>query len=143
MYWEYCITIIYCLCCASLVMPLMSHLFLFFLSNCHFQLEQNIRMLAFFEDWTKLTDDWLAESYMIQSAACSVGTTQKLAPSGRRYRKHSAFGELRAYGCHKNNFSWWQGGKHTKFIFLKAVLPKSMARKAARQGISSSTEDTS
>ncbi|KAF7823287.1 DDT domain-containing protein PTM-like [Senna tora] len=98
------------------------------------ELEQNIRTVAFSGDWVKLMDDWLAESCMIQSAACSVGTTQKRAPSGRRCKKQSAIVEVRADGCHENNFAWWHGGKLTKFIFQKAVLPKSMVRKAGRQG---------
>lgn len=80
-------------------------------------------------------DDWLVESSMIQSAASSVGTLQTRAPSGRRYKKQSAIDEVTADGCHENNFDWWCGGNFTKFLFQKAVLPKSMVRKAARQGI--------
>lgn len=80
-------------------------------------------------------DDWLVESSMIQSATSNVGTVQARAPSGRRYKKQSAIDEVTTDGCHENNFDWWYGGKVTKFLFQKAVLPKSMVRKAARQGI--------
>ena len=92
-------------------------------------------MIAFSGDWVKLMDDWMVESFMIQSAACTVGTTQKRTPGGRRYNKQPAIDEVTSDGCHESNFVWWHGGKFTKFIFQKAVLPKSMVRKAARQGI--------
>ena len=91
-------------------------------------------MIAFCGDWVKLMDDWLVKFSMVQSAASTLGTTQKRASSGRRCRKRSAIDEATADGSHEN-FEWWRGGKFTKFIFQKAVLPKSMVRKAARQGI--------
>ncbi|XP_020214078.2 LOW QUALITY PROTEIN: DDT domain-containing protein PTM-like [Cajanus cajan] len=97
------------------------------------QLEENIRTIAFCGDWVKLMDDWLVEFPMAQSATSTVGTVQKRAPSGRRYKKRSAIDEASTDGCSKN-WVWWRGGKFTKFIFQKAVLPKSMVRKAARQG---------
>ncbi|XP_061346257.1 DDT domain-containing protein PTM-like [Gastrolobium bilobum] len=97
------------------------------------KLEENIRMIAFCGDWIKLVDDWLVRFSVIQNAAPSLGTTQKRVPSGRRYKKRSAADEATADGCHEN-FVWWRGSKFTKFIFQKAVLPKSMVKKAARQG---------
>lgn len=98
-----------------------------------FQLEENIRTIVFCGDWVKLMDDWLVEFSMVQSATSTLGTAQKRAPSGRRYKKRLANDEATADGC-PENFVWWRGGKFTKFIFQKAVLPKSMVRKAARQG---------
>ncbi|TKY67122.1 Nucleosome-remodeling factor subunit BPTF [Spatholobus suberectus] len=97
------------------------------------KLEENIRTIAFCGDWVKLMDDWLVEFSMVQSATSTLGTAQKRAPSGRRYKKRSAIDEATTDGCPKN-FVWWRGGKFTKFIFQKAVLPNSMVRKAARQG---------
>ncbi|XP_027347910.1 DDT domain-containing protein PTM-like [Abrus precatorius] len=97
------------------------------------KLEENIRMIAFCGDWVKLMDDWLVEFSIIQSTTSTLGTTQKRAPGGRRYKKQSAIDEATADGC-PENFVWWRGGKFTKFIFQKAVLPKSMIRKTARQG---------
>ncbi|RYR23376.1 hypothetical protein Ahy_B03g068612 isoform B [Arachis hypogaea] len=96
-------------------------------------LEENIRMITFCGDWHKLMDDWLVEFSMIQRSASALGTTQKRAPSGRRYKKRSATEEPTADGCHES-LEWWRGGKFTKFIFQKAVLPRSLVRKAARQG---------
>ncbi|KAL2328516.1 hypothetical protein Fmac_021943 [Flemingia macrophylla] len=97
------------------------------------KLEENIRTIAFCGDWVKLMDDWLVEFSMVQSATSTLGTTQKRGPSGRRYKKRSAMDEASTDGCSKS-WVWWRGGKFTKFIFQKAVLPKSMVRKAARQG---------
>lgn len=79
-------------------------------------------------------DDWLVEFSMVQSATSTLGTAQKRAPSGRRYKKRSATDEATTEG-RPENFVWWRGGKFTKFIFQKAILPKSMVRKAAREGI--------
>ncbi|MED6155470.1 hypothetical protein PIB30_005674 [Stylosanthes scabra] len=97
------------------------------------ELEENIRMIAFCGDWCKLMDDCLVEFSMIQRSASAPGTTQKRAPSGRRFKKRSATEEATADACHES-FEWWRGGKFTKFIFQNAVLPRSLVRKAARQG---------
>ncbi|KAK7262215.1 hypothetical protein RJT34_29778 [Clitoria ternatea] len=96
------------------------------------RLEENIRMIAFCGDWIKLMDDWV-EFSITQSATSTLGTAQKRAPSGRRYKKRSGVDEITATG-RPENFVWWRGGKFTKFIFQNAVLTKSMVRKAARQG---------
>ncbi|TKY48606.1 Nucleosome-remodeling factor subunit BPTF [Spatholobus suberectus] len=96
------------------------------------KLEENIRTIAFCGDWVKLVDDWLVEFSTMQSAACTLGTTQKRATCGRR-KKQLSINKVTAGGCHEN-FAWWHGGKFTKSVFQKAVLPKSMVRKAARQG---------
>ncbi|KAL2593794.1 hypothetical protein AAZX31_12G170300 [Glycine max] len=96
------------------------------------KLEENIRTIAFCGDWVKLMDDWLAEFSTMQSAACTLGTTQKRATCGRR-KKQLSINKVTAGGC-QENFAWWHGGKFTKSVFQKAVLPKSMVRKGARQG---------
>ncbi|XP_047168001.1 DDT domain-containing protein PTM-like isoform X3 [Vigna umbellata] len=95
-------------------------------------LEENIRTIAFCGDWVKLMDDWLAEFSTIQSAAVTLGTTQKGATCGRR-KKQLSINKVTAGAC-PQNFVWWHGGKFSKSVFQKAVLPKTMARKAARQG---------
>ncbi|XP_022635438.1 DDT domain-containing protein PTM isoform X2 [Vigna radiata var. radiata] len=95
-------------------------------------LEENIRTIAFCGDWVKLMDDWLAEFSTIQSAAVTLGTTQKGATCGRR-KKQLSINKVTAGAC-PQNFVWWHGGKFSQCVFQKAVLPKSMARKAARQG---------
>ncbi|ESW22110.1 hypothetical protein PHAVU_005G128100 [Phaseolus vulgaris] len=96
------------------------------------KLEENIRTIAFCGDWVKLMDDWLAEFSTIQSAAVTLGTTQKRATCGRR-KKQLSINKVTAGAC-PENFTWWHGAKFSKSVFQKAVLPKSMARKAARQG---------
>ena len=47
-------------------------------------------------------DDWLVEFSMVQSATSTLGTAQKRAPSGRRYKKRSANDEATAEGCPEN-----------------------------------------
>ncbi|KAK4255189.1 hypothetical protein QN277_008216 [Acacia crassicarpa] len=98
------------------------------------ELEENVRIISFTGEWVKLMDDWLVESFIIQGASSSVGTIQTRAPSGRRHKKQSAIDEVTADGSQEKNFDWWHGGKSMKILFLKAVLPKSAVRKAARQG---------
>ncbi|KAF1899563.1 hypothetical protein Lal_00019691 [Lupinus albus] len=97
------------------------------------EFEENIRTIAFCGDWVKQMDDCLADSSIIQSAASSLGTTHKRAPSGRRYKKRLAIDEAKVDATTKS-FAWWRGSIFTKFVFQKAVLPLSMLRKAARQG---------
>lgn len=82
-----------------------------------------------------MMDDWLVESSIIQGAANSVGTIQTHTPIGRRYKKQLAIDEVSDDVSHEKKFDWWHGGKSMKILFLKAVLPKSLVRKAARQGI--------
>ncbi|XP_020231011.1 DDT domain-containing protein PTM [Cajanus cajan] len=96
------------------------------------KLEENIRTIALCGEWVKLVDDWLAEFSTMQTTACTLGTTQKRATCGR-HKKQLSINKVTAVGCHEN-FTWWHGGKFTKSVFQKAVLPKSMVRKAARQG---------
>ncbi|KAF3455123.1 hypothetical protein FNV43_RR05571 [Rhamnella rubrinervis] len=97
-------------------------------------LEENVRIIALSGDWIKLVDDWLVESCFKQNATSIVGTTQKRALSGRRGRKQSASCEVTADSRHEKSFVWWQGGKKSKLIFQKAILPHSMVKRAARQG---------
>lgn len=97
------------------------------------QLEEHINIIALSGDWVKLVDGLLVESSVIQSATSTVGTTQKRGFSGRRNRKQSAASEVTVDGCHDQGFYWWQGGKLSKLIFQRAILPCSVVKKAARQ----------
>lgn len=77
-------------------------------------------------------DEWLVESFTIQSATSTLGTTQKRA-SCARHRKQLPIKVTVDICC--ENFVW-RNGKLTKSVFQKAALPKFMVRKAARRGIS-------
>ncbi|XP_010278256.1 PREDICTED: DDT domain-containing protein PTM-like [Nelumbo nucifera] len=100
------------------------------------ELEENIRPLAFTGGWVKLVDDWSVEFSVSQSASHHVGPTQKRGPGGRRSRKQSMTSEITSYTCQDNlrDVNWWRGGKLSKFIFQKGILPCSVVKKAARQG---------
>lgn len=100
----------------------------------YLQLEEHISIIALSGDWVKLVDSSLVDSSMVQNATCTVATTQKRGLSGRRGRKQSAASEVTADGCPDQSFVWWQGGKLSKLIFQKAILPHLVVRKAARQG---------
>ncbi|XP_009337394.2 DDT domain-containing protein PTM [Pyrus x bretschneideri] len=97
------------------------------------ELEANIRTIALSGEWIKLVDDWLVDSSMIQSPTCSVGTTQKRGPN-RRGRKQNAIHDDKDDDCHDQSFVWWLGGKLSKLIFQRAILSRSLVKKAARQG---------
>ncbi|PON53379.1 Autoimmune regulator [Parasponia andersonii] len=98
------------------------------------QLEENIRIIALSSDWVKLVDDWLVEYSTMQNAMCTAGATQKRGPSGRRNKKQSAISELTTDGGHEKGFVWWHGGKRSKLVFQKAILPRLMVKRAARHG---------
>lgn len=100
------------------------------------ELEENIRIVALSGDWVKLVEDGSVESSVAQSATCAGGTTQKRGPSGRRYRKQSTTFEVKADGCLEkpSSFVWWRGGKLSKLIIQRGILPSSMVKKAAREG---------
>ncbi|KDP34357.1 hypothetical protein JCGZ_11240 [Jatropha curcas] len=98
------------------------------------ELEHNIRVVALSGDWTKAMDDWLVDSPVIQNAVSTSGTTQKRGPGGKRHKRQSGISDIRAGGCDDKSFIWWRGGKLLKLVFHKAILPRSVVKKAARQG---------
>ena len=85
-------------------------------------------------------DDWLLESSVIQSTSSTVGLPQIRGPGGRRRRKQSIASEVTADARDDKSFDWWRGGKLSTRVFEKAILPGSMVRKAAQQGISGAYE---
>ncbi|KAF5937654.1 hypothetical protein HYC85_025160 [Camellia sinensis] len=100
------------------------------------ELEENIRSVALSGDWVKLVDNWSVESFVTQSATFATGTTQKRGPGGRRGRKPSVISEVTSDDSIDNlsDFNWWRGGILSKLILHRGVLPRSMVKKAARQG---------
>ncbi|PIA54807.1 hypothetical protein AQUCO_00901001v1 [Aquilegia coerulea] len=96
------------------------------------ELEEHIRPVAFSGDWVKLVDDWMVESSAVQNA--SVGAPPK-RPGGRRNRKQAAI-EVPIDPCDDDQriVNWWRGGKLSKLVFQKGMLPCSIVKKAARQG---------
>ncbi|MCD7470308.1 hypothetical protein HAX54_010042 [Datura stramonium] len=99
------------------------------------ELEENIHLIAFSVDWTKLVDGGSSESSITHSAAGAAGSTHKRKP-GRRGRKPMAIVEATADESQDilTDFTWWRGGLISKFIFQKGTLPRRMVKKAARQG---------
>ncbi|KAL3530436.1 hypothetical protein ACH5RR_009758 [Cinchona calisaya] len=99
------------------------------------ELEENIRTIALSGDWVKLVDGWSAESSVTQSATSGSGSTQKRRP-GRRGRKMSTVTEVTADDGRDMlaDFTWWRGGKLTKLLFQKGILPRTLVKKSARQG---------
>lgn len=106
----------------------------------HFQLEDKISDIALSVDWIKLMDDWLVESSLTQSTSSTVALPQKRGPGAKRHRKQSVASEVTADDCNDKSFEWWRGGKLSTHVFQKAILPHSMVRKSARQGIFGSYE---
>lgn len=107
------------------------HIHLMFL----LQLEENIRPIALSGDWLKLVDGWSTESSVIQNATPAVGSSQKRKP-GKRGRKPAVFSEANA-GDRRNrsaDFTWWRGSMVSKLLLQKGSLPRSLLKKAARQG---------
>ena len=99
----------------------------------YLQLEENIRIIALSGDWVKLVDNWLVEAFVTQSATSTTGSTQKRGP-GRRSKRQSVVSEIADDSCVDKDFTRWQGGKLSKHIFQRGVLPRLTVRRAARQG---------
>ncbi|XP_010243411.1 PREDICTED: DDT domain-containing protein PTM [Nelumbo nucifera] len=99
------------------------------------KLEENIRPIAFSAEWAKLVDDRSVESSVAQSASHLGGSTQKRGP-GRRKRKQSTASEIITDPSQDNlrDVNWWRGGKLSKLVFQKGILPCSVVKRAARQG---------
>lgn len=99
------------------------------------EFEENIRPIALSGDWLKLVDGWSAESSVIQNSVAAVGSTQKRKP-GRRGRKLSITTEVNARGGRDTSvdFTWWRGSMLSMLLFKKGSLPRSLVKKAARQG---------
>ncbi|CBI17094.3 unnamed protein product, partial [Vitis vinifera] len=97
------------------------------------ELEENIRIIALSGDWVKLVDNWLVEASVTQSATSAIGSTQKRGP-GRRSKRLSGVSEVADDRCLDKDFTWWRGGKLSKHIFQRGILPRSAVKKAARQG---------
>ncbi|KAK2984531.1 hypothetical protein RJ640_025028, partial [Escallonia rubra] len=98
-------------------------------------LEENIRGIALSGDWAKPADNWSGESSVIQSATSASGSTQRRGP-GRRSRKQIVASDVAADDGQgiSTGFIWWRGGILSMLIFQKGTLPRSLAKKAARQG---------
>lgn len=97
------------------------------------QLEENIHLLAFSSSWVKPVDDWSFKFATAQFGTCNVGLAQKRGPSTRKNRKQSATSEIMADANWKT-VHWWRGGKLSKLVFQTGILPRTMVKKAARQG---------
>lgn len=99
----------------------------------YFQLEKNIRLIALSGDWVKLVDNWLVEASVNQSATSTTGSAQKRGP-GRRPKRQSVVSEVADDSCNDKGFTWWRGGKLSKRIFQRGILPCLTVKRAARQG---------
>lgn len=79
-------------------------------------------------------DNGLVEPSISLSGSSIVATTHRRGP-GRR-RKQFPPPEIATNFCNEklSDFLWWRGGKLSKVIFQKGILPFSIVKKAARQG---------
>lgn len=73
------------------------------------------------------------EASVTQSVSSTVDTAQRRGPGGRR-RKNAAVSDVASDEGLDKSFSWWRGGKVSKLLMHKAILPRSLVKRAARQG---------
>ncbi|GFP98031.1 protein chromatin remodeling 4 [Phtheirospermum japonicum] len=99
------------------------------------ELEENIRAIALSGDWPKIVEGSSTQSSTSQTAASVAGSTQKRKP-GRRGKKPSASVEVvvEDYVNKPADFTWWRGGRLSKLMIRRGILPYSVIRKSARQG---------
>ncbi|ERN13226.1 DDT domain-containing protein PTM [Amborella trichopoda] len=106
------------------------------------ELEENIRPISLSGGWFKLVDEYVLEISATQMGAVLVKSNSKRGYIGRRKKKQSAMlsdiphvqQESRTQRESKTTFYWWRGGKLSKQLLLRGILPSSIAKKAARQG---------
>lgn len=99
---------------------------------CLLELEKNISVIALSAEWVKPIDDWMTETTMIVSTSSSSGV-HKRGP-GRRPKRHPSTSEVTPDDSDGQIIIWWRGGKLSKYIFQKAVLPCSMVKRTAKKG---------
>ncbi|XP_058087295.1 DDT domain-containing protein PTM-like [Magnolia sinica] len=97
------------------------------------ELEENMHILALSGGWVKPVDDWSVESSTTQATTCVVGPAKKRGPV-RKNRKQSATSEITPDASSRSHINWWRGGKLSKLVFQKGILPHSIVKRAARQG---------
>ncbi|KAL6563659.1 hypothetical protein OROGR_002618 [Orobanche gracilis] len=99
------------------------------------ELEENVRTIALSGDWTKIIEGSSSQSSISQIAASAAGSTEK-HKLGRRGKKPSAVVEVAVDASQdvKTGFTWWRGGRLSKLIFQREILPCSTIKKSARQG---------
>ncbi|CAN0916628.1 DDT domain-containing protein PTM [Linum grandiflorum] len=98
------------------------------------ELQENIRRIALSGDWFKAVDNWVAGSFITESAATETRGARRRGPTGKRHKKPSVSSDNNADSSDGRSFVWWRGGNVMKHVFHNAVLPKSMMKKVARQG---------
>lgn len=116
------------------------------LANCHsayyqltffgfwFQLESNLHVRAFSVEWHRRHD-----------SVTTVGSASHIVTNSLRVSSKNGIGRRRAsypdtqssslYATTGLGLFWWRGGKISRELFKWKVLPRSLASKAARQGL--------
>ncbi|XP_077235886.1 DDT domain-containing protein PTM-like [Tasmannia lanceolata] len=102
------------------------------------ELEENIRIIALSGAWVKPVDDWSVGFSTAQIGTHSVAPAQKRGPGTRRSKKQSSTPEITSNTSQitldQMKVRWWRGGKLSKLVYQKGILPRSVVKKAARQG---------
>ncbi|KAL9686850.1 hypothetical protein QQ045_031243 [Rhodiola kirilowii] len=94
------------------------------------ELERNIRDIALSSDWLKLVGDSSMESWAVPNSSLTPAPAPK---RGRRRKKPVSSVEADEYED-KDDINWWRGGKLSKLIFQKGILPIQILKRAAREG---------
>ena len=91
------------------------------------QLESNLRRLALSAEWLKHVD-----------SVATVGSASHVVTSSK-YRKRTRYSDLEPKPLSKAaaglGLFWWRGGRLSRDLFKWKVCPRSLASKAARQGL--------
>ncbi|PKA47297.1 chromodomain-helicase-DNA-binding protein 4 [Apostasia shenzhenica] len=94
------------------------------------ELEKNIRGIAFSGGWNKLMDGFSVENPTL-SSGMHTAQSEKHVHGSRRSKKTP---ELLSSEDDGNDVLWWRGGKLSKVVLQIGILPRSLSKKAARQG---------
>uniref|UniRef100_A0A7N0U7F0 Uncharacterized protein n=1 Tax=Kalanchoe fedtschenkoi TaxID=63787 RepID=A0A7N0U7F0_KALFE len=94
------------------------------------ELERNVRDVALTSDWVKHVGDSFIESLAVQNSSVTPASVPK---RGRPKKKLAGSSEV-AECQDKDVINWWRGGKLSKLIFQKGMLPSRILKRAAREG---------
>lgn len=100
------------------------------------ELEESIREIAFIGGWMKPVDEWAVELPGVVKGECAPGSSQRRGFGGRRNRKQSTISDINTSDGDDDleQFIWWRGGECLREIFHFGELPRSLAKRIARQG---------
>jgi hypothetical protein len=99
------------------------------------QLESNLRPLAISTEWSKHVDSVATVGSASHIVISSSRASSKQGVSRKRVRSSEAESNPSSNAASGLGILWWRGGRLSRQVYNWKVIPRSLASKAARQGL--------